>query len=100
MRAGIAVLEIGAAGTANEQRVAGKDAVGEEVRIRVVGMPGRIDHVEAQSFDFDAIAFRNPHRHHVSMRLLAHNRNAMRVVAQRAEAGNVVGVQMGVDRLD
>ena len=32
--------------------------------------------------------------------LLAHHGDALRAVAQRAEPGDVVGVQMGVDRLD
>ena len=32
--------------------------------------------------------------------LLAHHGDAMRAVAQRAQPGHVVGVQMGVDRLD
>ena len=34
------------------------------------------------------------------MGLLAHHRDAMRAVAQRAQSGDVVGVQMRVDGLD
>ena len=41
-----------------------------------------------------------PHRHHVGLGVLAHHGDAMGAVAQRAEAGDVVGVQMGVDGLD
>src|SRR5215472_13329714 len=34
------------------------------------------------------------------MGLFAHHRDAMGAVAQRAKSGNVIGMQMGVDRLD
>jgi len=41
-----------------------------------------------------------PHRHHVGLGLLAHHGDAMGLVAQRAKAGDVIGVQMRVHRLD
>ena len=63
-------------------------------------MAGRVEHVEPHAFDLDAIAFGNPHRHDIGLGLLAHHRDAMGAVAQRAEPGNVVGMQMRVDRLD
>ena len=63
-------------------------------------MAGCVDHVEAQAFDFDAVPIRNPHRDHVDTGLFAHHRDAMDAVAQRAEPGNVIGVQMGVDGFD
>ena len=63
-------------------------------------MPGRVEHVEAQAFDFDAVAFGNAHRDDVGFGVLAHHRDAMGAVAQRAEPGDVIGMQMGVDRLD
>ncbi len=92
--AGIAVLEIGAAGAADEQRVAGEDAVAHQVGIGIVRMAGRIEHVEAEALDADAVAFGNPHGHDIRLGLLAHHGDAMRLVAQRAEAGNVVGMQV------
>ena len=63
-------------------------------------MAGRVQHVEPQAFDLDAVALGNPHGNDVGMGVLAHHGDAMGAVAQRAEAGDVVGVQMGVDGLD
>ncbi len=63
-------------------------------------MARRVQHVEPQAFDLDAIALGNPHGNDVGMGVLAHHRDAMGAVAQRAEPGDVVGVQMGVDGLD
>ncbi len=71
-----------------------------QVGIAVVGVAGRIEHVEPHALDLDAIAFGDAHRHDVGMGLLAHHRDAMGAVAQRAEPGDVIGVQMGIDRLD
>ena len=86
MGAGIAVLEIGAAGAADEQRVAGEHAVAEMETVRIVGMAGRIEHVEAQALDAELVAVGDPHRHDVDVALLAHHRHAARSVAQRARA--------------
>ena len=63
-------------------------------------MAGRVEHVEAQALDLDAIAFGDPHGDDVGMGVLAHHRDAMGAVAQRAEPGDVIGVQMGIDGLD
>ena len=100
LRARIAVLEIGAAGAADQQRVAGENAVGQQERVGVVGVAGRIQHVEAHALDLDAVAFRHAHGDDVGVGMLAHHRDAMGAVAQRAEPGHVVGVQMGVHGLD
>ena len=97
--AGIAVLEIGAAGAADEQRVAGEHAIAEMEAVGIVGVAGRVEHVEAHALDAEPVAVGNPHRHDVDLALLAHDRDAARAVAQRAQAGDVVGVQMRVDRL-
>ena len=53
-----------------------------------------------QTFNFDAIAFRDPHGDDVGTGLFAHHGDAMGAVAQRAEPGHVIGVQMRVDGLD
>ena len=63
-------------------------------------MAGRVHHVQAEALDHHAVAVADPHRHHVGLALLAHDGNAMGAVAQLAEPGDVVGVQMGIDSLD
>ena len=63
-------------------------------------MAGRVKHVERHALDGELLAFGKPHRDDVGLGLLAHHGDAMRAVAQRAEAGDVVGMQMRVDRLD
>ena len=45
------------------------------------------------------VAVGDAHRHDVDAGLFAHDGDAARAVAQRAEAGDMVGVQVGVDRL-
>ena len=100
LRARIAVLEIGAAGAADQQRVAGEHAVAHQEAVGIVGVAGRVEHVERDALDRELVAFGEPHRHHVDLALLAHHGDAVGAVAQRAEPGDVVGMQMGVDRLD
>src|SRR4029077_2411201 len=56
-----------------------------------------VEDVEPYAFNLDAIALRDPHRYDVGLGLLAHHRDAMRAIAECAEPGNVIGVQMGVD---
>ncbi len=63
-------------------------------------MAGRVHHVEAEALDHHLVAVGNPHRHHVGLALLAHDGDALGAVAQFAQARDMVGVQMGVDRLD
>ena len=62
-------------------------------------MAGRVDDVEADPLDRQPVAVGDAHRNDIDLALLAHHGDAMRAVAQRAEAGDVVGVQMGIDRL-
>ena len=100
LRPRAAVLEIGAAGAADQQRVAGEDAVAHQIAVGIVGVAGRVHDVEAQSLDHHLVAVGDPHRHHVGLALLAHDGDALGAVAQFAETRDVVGVQMGVDRLD
>ncbi len=100
MRARIAVLEIGAAGAADEQRVAGEDAVAHQEAVRVVRVSGRIEHVERETLDGELVALGHAHGDHVDLALFAHHGDAVGAVAQRAEAGDVIGVQVRVDRLD
>ena len=99
LRARIAVLEIGAAGAADQQRVAGEHPVRHDEAVGIVGMAGRIGDIEADALDAEPVAVGDAHRHHVDAGLLAHHGDAARPVAQRAEAGDVIGVQMRIDRL-
>ena len=96
--AGIAVLEVGAAGAADQERIAGEHAVAEMKAIGIVGVAGGIEHVEAQALDAEPVAVGDPHRDDVDLALLAHHCHAARAVAQRPKTGDVVGVQMRVDR--
>ena len=100
LRPRAAVLEIGAAGAADQERIAGEDAVAHQVAVGIVGVAGRVHDVEAEALDRHPVAVADPHRHHVGLALLAHDGDAVGAVAQLAEAGDMVGVQMGVDRLD
>ena len=98
VRSRTAVLEIGAAGAANEKRVAGEDAVAHQIAIRVVGVARRVHDVEAQSLDHHLVAVGDPHRDHVGLALLAHDGDALGAVAEFAEARDVIGMQVGIDR--
>ena len=73
---------------------------GIDEAVGIVGVAGRVEHVERDALDRELVAVGEPHRHHVGLGLLAHHGDAVGAVAQRAEAGDVVGVQMRVDRLD
>ena len=93
------VLEIGAAGAADQERVAGEDAVAHQVTIGIVGVAGRVHDVEAEALDHHLVAVSDPHRHHIGLALLAHDGDALGAVAEFAEARDVIGVQVGIDRL-
>jgi len=96
----IAVLEVGAPGAADEQRIAGEDPVIHAEAVGVVGVARRVEHLELEAFDGETVAIRDAHRDHVDPAALAHHGDAMGTVAQRAETGDVIGMQVSVDRLD
>ena len=62
-------------------------------------MARRIKRFEAQAFDTDPVAIGDADGDHVGLGLLAHHRDAARALAQRVEPGDVVGMEMRVDRL-
>ena len=99
LRARIAVLEVGAAGAADQQRVAGEHAVGHDEAVGIVGVAGRVGDIQADALDAKTVAVSDAHRHDIDAGLLAHHGDAVGAVAQRAKAGDVVGMQVGVDRL-
>ena len=98
--AGVTVLEIGPPGAADQQRVPGEDAVGHQETIAVVGMAGGVEHIEAEPLDGQLVAFGDAHRNDVDIALLTHDGDAAGAVAQGAKAGDVVGVEVGVDGFD
>ena len=100
LRARIAVLEIGAAGAADQQRVAGENPVGHHEAVGIVGVAGRVQHSRLTPSICTRSPSATPHRYDVGLALFAHYGDAMGAVAQRAEPGDVVGVQMGVDGFD
>ncbi len=100
LRACIAILEIGAPGAADQQRVAGEYPIAHHETVGIVGMAGGVEHVHAHTFDGELVAFGKPHRHHVGFGILTHHRDAMCAVAQRTQARDVVGVQVCIDGLD
>ena len=63
-------------------------------------MPGRVEHVQRHAFDGELVALGEPHRHHVDLAAFAHHGDAMSAVAQRAQAGEMVGMKMRIHRLD
>ena len=96
----VAVLEVGASGAPDEQGIAGEDALAEHEAQGVVGVARGVEHVEADALHLDAVAVRHPHRDDVHRAALSHHRDAPAPVAQRAEPGDVIGVDVGVYRLD
>src|SRR5262245_33010028 len=62
-------------------------------------MARRVEHVQRHAFDGELVPLREPHRHYVDLAALAHHGDAMGAIAQRAEAGDVVGMEMSVDSL-
>ena len=52
----VAVLEVGTAGAANQQRIAGENAVRHDEAIGIVGVPGRIDYFERKPLDREFVA--------------------------------------------
>jgi hypothetical protein len=96
LSARIAVLEIGAPSTADEEGIAGEHAVRHGEGVRIVGVAGRVDDIEAQALDLNLIAVVDTHGDDIGLSLVAHDRHAGGAVAQRAESGDVVSMKMGV----
>ena len=63
-------------------------------------MPRRIEYIEAHAFDSELVAFSEPHRNDVGFGLLAHDGDAMGAVTQCTKPGNVIGVQVSIDRFN
>ena len=82
-----------------KQRVAGEHPIAHQVAVGIVGVAGRVEHVERQALDRQLVALGQPHRDDIGLGLLAHHGDAVRAVAQRAEPGDMVGMQMRVDGL-
>ena len=63
-------------------------------------MAGRVEHIERNPLDGQLVALGDAHRDHIHLALLAHHGDALRPVAQRAQPGDMVGMQMRIDGLD
>ena len=63
-------------------------------------MPWRVDDIQRQPLDFHLVSVRHAHRNHIDIALLAHHGRAMRAIAERADAGNVIVVKVRIQRLD
>ena len=66
--------------------------------MRLDPRPGGSGVKRAHAFDGELVAFSKPHRNNVGFGLLTHDGDAMRAVAQCTKPGNVIGVQVGIDR--
>ena len=62
-------------------------------------MAGRIDCIERKPLDCQFLTVGQTHRDDVCLGLFAHYRDAMRVITQRAQPGDMIGMQVGVDCL-
>jgi len=93
----IAILEIRAACASDQQSVAGEHAIGHDKAVRVVGVSRSVDCIEREALDREFFSVGQPHRDNVCLGLFTHHRDAMRVVTQRPQSGDVVGMEMGVD---
>ena len=96
----VAVLEIGAAGAPDKQRVAGKHAIVREETVRIVGVPRRVDDIKGNGFDLDLVALVDAHGNDVDLAVPSHHGDAARPVAKGPEPGDMVGVYMGIHGLD
>ena len=65
----------------------------------VIGVPWRIGDIQTDPLDAKPIAIRDAHGHHVDARLLAHDSDALRAIPQRPKPGDMIGVQVRIDRL-
>ena len=96
----VTVLEIGAAGAADQEGVAGEDPVLHQEAVGFVRVARRVDGPKADPLDVDVVAVRDPDRNDVGLALPAHDGRAAGPVAQGPQAGDVVGVDVGVQGLD
>ena len=95
-----AVLKIRSASSADKQCIAGKHPVTHQETVGIICVSRRVHHIESQSFDVDPIAFGHPHRDHIHTALFAHDRDALRAVAQLAQPRDVVSMDMGIHGLN
>ncbi len=81
LRARVAILEIGPAGTADQQRVAGEHPIRHAETIGVVSVAGRVQHVQTDALYRQPVALGDAHRDDVHLALLAHHGDAMGAIA-------------------
>ena len=96
---GVAVLEVGAPGAADEEGVAGEHPVGHHEGVGVVGVARGVEGADLEAVDLQDLAVGDLAAHAVGAGLGAHEGHAAGPVAQGPEAGDVVSVDVGVDGL-
>ena len=96
---GVAGRQIGAPGGADEQRVAGQHAVGQHETDRVVGVPGGVQHPQAQLADDDALAVVDAQVDERRRALAVHDHRHAELPRQALAAGEVIGVGVGVEHV-
>ena len=95
----ITALKIGAPSTANKQRVTCKNTVIHLEAVRIVGVPWCVNHIEADPFYGNLVAFFYSHGHYIHSTLLTHDGNAFSLVTKDTHAREMVGVDVRIDDL-
>src|SRR5215207_1931714 len=99
LRTRITILEIGAASATNEQRVASEHPVVHEKTIGVVCVARCVEDIKRDALDRELVPFVDAHGDDINVALLAHYRDAMGTIPQRAKPSDMIGMKMAVDGL-
>ena len=96
-RARIAALKVGAADGADEQRIAGEDARAEDEAERLGRVARRLEHLEHDAADGEAIALAEPHGVARHRAVAMHDRLRSGALGERGATGHVIGVHVRLD---
>ena len=98
-RLGIAGRQVGAAGAADEQRVAGEEPILDAQAHRVPRVPGRVQHLNAQLPEHDGLAVPYPQVDERRGARVMHRARHARDDARAARRGEVIGVGVRIDHV-
>ena len=93
----VAARQVGAAGAADEQGVAGEDAIRADQAHRVGGVAGRVQHLQAQLAEDDRLAVVDAHRDPRRRAGAVHHGHRAELSGEPARRREVIGVGVGVD---
>ena len=99
LRHRVAVLEIGATGPSDEQRIPGEHPVVHHEAVGIAGVAGGMESAQTDPLDIDRVAIANTHRDDVHRCLEAHHGDAFRSVSERSHSAHVVCVDMSIHHL-